>query len=194
MSDIEFLNGPLNFDDLSILEVEYIEYENKMKNVINVLISVIIYYLFSIKNDDKKLKEEMSNIMKVINLYKNTLIVGNNRIDILMTNVPRIRIKLFSDKFEFCTALKKPPTNDIKTIIKLNSDFEILRNDKSLNINIRLLFKLLSSLDLIITTKGTDEHNQLMKILTDIYNSVNGLSPKTDGKRSNRKRSNRKRN
>jgi len=200
MSDKDFLEGSLNFDDLSILELEYEDYEKKMKTIINTLISVIIYYLFSIE-DVGKLKEEMSKIMKVINLYKQTLILGNKKIDrIIIDDIPLIKIRGSDNtKFEFITALKKPSEDDINNIINLNTLYNQLRNDETINIHVRSLFKLLSNLGLIITTVGTDEHTELVNILTNIYNRVNELSSKSDGKRrskrrrSNRKRSNRKR-
>jgi len=191
MSDKEFLEGSLNFDDLSILEDEYLKYENKMKIVINILISVIIYYLFSIKELDK-LKEKMSEIMKTINFYKQSLIVGNPKIYRLI-NFQKIKIKFDDNKFEFITVGKEPSEEEEKNIKNLNYEYKQLRNDNKINKDIRSLFQLLSRLDLIIESSETHEHAELIKILTDIYNRVNELSPKTDGRKSNRRRSNRRR-
>ena len=86
-----------------------------MKIVINILISVIIYYLFSIKEFDK-LKEKMSEIMKTINFYKQSLNVGNPKIYRLI-NFPKIKIKFDDNKFEFITVGKEPSEEEEKNIL-----------------------------------------------------------------------------
>jgi hypothetical protein len=156
---------------------------------------------FSIKELDK-LKEKMSEIMKTINFYKQSLIVGNPKIYRLI-NFKKIKIKFddnkfddnkFDDnKFEFITVGKEPSEEEEKNIKNLNYEYKQLRNDNKINKDIRSLFQLLSRLDLIIESSETHGHAELIKILTDIYNRVNELSPKTDGRRSNRRRSNRRR-
>jgi hypothetical protein len=70
--DDDFLNTPLNFDDLNFMEEYYLNYEQKVKNVINVVISHIVSYLFYIK-DVEILKKKLTEALKIINLYKQTL-------------------------------------------------------------------------------------------------------------------------
>jgi hypothetical protein len=180
----DFLNTPLNFDDLSIMEDYYINYEQRVKNIVNVLISHIVINLFYIK-DIEILKKKMSDTLKIINLYKQTLQVTHAEINqLLISRDDLLLINILSDnKFNFVSALKEPSEKLINKIKIFNTQYTHLCNDKIINDNVRSLFDILSNLDKIIASSEMPDHAILLEIIRNIYNRVNELSSKSDGKR-----------
>jgi hypothetical protein len=188
--DDDFLNTPLNFDDLNFMEEYYLNYEQKVKNVINVVISHIVSYLFYIK-DVEILKKKLTEALKIINLYKQTLQLKEAEINHMLINKDDlIFVEMLSDnKLNFISALKEPSEKLINKVNILNTKYSHLCNDKIINDNVKSLFNILSNLDKIIVSTETPGHAILLETISNIYNRVNELSSgKSDGKKRRSKK------